>query len=280
MKHLNIFILAAAVLALSSCGTYKRIAYIQDMVPDVTYSMPAKPDAKIAKNDKLSITVTCSTPALAAPFNLPMGEQPVDATTSAVVGGNTYTGNSVATGSRTVGSENQTGYEVDRNGDINFPIIGKMHVEGLTLKDVKEQVEAALSPKYMKDPVVFVSFVNFQITMLGEIGAGNYLIPSGSMNMFEALAMAGDVNYDAVRNEIWVIRTNEGKRRLYTIDLQTKDCYYSPVFFLQQNDMIYVKPRNTKFDNPVNNRLSVISTIFSGIGAAVNGFILYRYFAN
>ena len=98
--------------------------------------------------------------------------------------------------------------------------------------------------------------------------------------MFEALAMVGDLTEDAQRDDIWVIRTVDGKRRLYTINLKTKDCFYSPVFFLQQNDMIYVKPKNNKMDSAIDAGISVFTTILQTLMTGVNSVLFFKYLFN
>ena len=277
MKTFRFILLAVLLTAVTSCATYKRLGYFQDMEPGVAYSMPQQPDAHIAKGDKLNIVVSCSTPTLAAPFNIASGVQAVDPTSAA--GSSEVRADAV--GARLTGGEMDEGYLVDESGNINFPVLGIVHVEGMTLKELKEDLESQiLSSRYIKDPYVHVSFVNFQITFLGEVGSGNYTVPNGRINMFEALAMVGDLTEDAQRDDIWVIRTVDGKRRLYTINLKTKDCFYSPVFFLQQNDMIYVKPKNNKMDSAIDAGISVFTTILQTLMTGVNSVLFFKYLFN
>lgn len=254
------------LLLATSCGTYKRLGYLQDMEQDITYSMPLQPDAIIAKGDKLSIQIVCSTPELAAPFNILNGTS----VSSEIIEDKSTDGKAPETATE--------GYEVDKNGDIIFPVLGRMHIEGLTLKQVKDKIESQiLSRRYIKDPVAVIRFTNFSFTIIGEGGTGVYQVPDGRVNIFDALAMSGDLSEDAVRDDIWVVRTVDGKRRLHTINLKTKDCYYSPAFFIQQNDMIYIKPKNSKFDNTVSNRFTILTTIISAVSAAVNALIWSTY---
>lgn len=272
-RRLKLASVALLALMVTSCGTYKRLAYVQDMEPGITYSMPMSPDAKIAKGDKLSIMVTCSTPTLAAPFNIISGVDAVDPTQA--VGSEMVA--AAGRGDALTTTANTPGYDVDNDGYINFPVLGRIQVEGNTLKQVKDYIEGELiSRKYINDPVVVVTFLNFQITMLGDVGVGNYMIPNGKVNMFEALAMAGDLKDTAQRDNIWVIRTVDGKRRLYTINLKTKDCFYSPAFFLQQNDMVYVPPKDNKYDQRITDRNSAINVVFGAIGTIMNVLLWSR----
>ena len=262
---LYLVVLSAVAVAVSSCGAAKRLGYLQDMVPDVTYDMPLQPEAIIAKGDRMNITVYCSTPALAAPFNLSTGVSTVDPVSSNI-------------GTEIVSAADNS-YEVDNSGQINFPVFGKITVEGRTLTWLKEYLESELtSRKYIKDPVVTVGFSNFKYTIIGEISSGVHYEPSGKINIIDALANAGEPGESAVRNDIRVVRTVDGQRRMYSIDLTSKDCFYSPVFFLQQNDLIYVKPRADKHDDKVNNTISTSTTIFTAITTLVNTFLWYKLY--
>lgn len=251
-----------ALMAISSCSAYKRLGYLQDMEPGIEYSMPVQPEAVITKGDRLNIFVTCSNPELAAPFNVLNG---------------VYDQEEVPGSGVRVSKEDASdlgGFEVNEKGNIEYPILGELHVEGLNLKELKDMISGRIiDGKFIKEPLVRANFANFKIIVLGEDNKENvYDVPDGKMNIFEALAKSGDLTEDAVRDEVWVIRTREGNRQLYTINLKTKDCYYSPAFYLQQNDMIYVKPRNQKFDRQVSNRLSVVSTVLSSVAIAFNIF--------
>lgn len=236
------------LLLLGSCSP-KRLTYLQDLDPLATYEVAEKPDARIRPNDQLSITVTCSTPALAAPFTIVSGLSAVDPVTGEV----------------SMGSADQAkSYTVDKTGSINFPVLGSLHVAGMTLRELESHItDAIISCGYIKDPVVLAEFTNFQITMLGEIGVGNYTISNGSINILEAIAMGGDLTDDAKRDKVWVIRTENGVRRVIVVNLLSKSLYDSEAFYLQQGDVIYVKPRKTKFDPTSQFVLTTITTSVS-----------------
>jgi len=270
MKNYTLLVLAAVLLLTSSCGTYKRLGYLQDMEPDIDYSMPLQPDVIIAKGDKLDIQVVCSTPELVAPFNIMNGVNMMPAESVGSEGMQVAESQSA-----------RDGYEVDRNGDILFPVLGRIHVEGMTLKQVKARVEnLIIAKRYVKDPVALVKFLNFKFTILGEGKAGVYSVPDGRVNIFEALAMSGDMTELAARDQVMVVRTVENKRRVYNINLKTKDCYYSPAFFIQQNDMIYLKPKDNKVDGNATGTLTVLNTIFTGTSAIVSAIIWSTYLLN
>lgn len=266
MKFKGIVILTLAAAALCSCGSYKRLAYLQDTQIEASYSVPDRPQAKIAKGDELAIVVSCASPVLAAPFNVVTGVYSLNADTREAT--------------IDVASSNAPKYPVSEAGDIVFPVLGTLHVEGLTLKQVKELVEGELIRRsYIKEPVVTVEFANFQITVLGEVkNVGNLSIKNGSVNIFEVLAMSGDLTDDAKRDDIWVIRTTPGRRQTYSINLKSKDCYYSPVFYLQQNDMIYVPPKDTKHDSFLANNKSWAETIISVISTIATTYMWYSIY--
>lgn len=233
MDFLKKILLLAVISAMVSSCAYRKLAYFQDMDTVTTYDATEGPESQIHKNDKVKILVGCTNPALAAPFNLGAVEATVDP----------------VTGQMTMPQSGSSAVEylVDKNGDILFPVLGTLHVDGLTLAGVRELITSQIIAKdYIKDPIVTVEFSNFQITVLGEVSAkGNYLV-NGNVTILEAIALCGDLTTSAIRNDVWVIRTEGKKRNVYSLDLTSKSCYDSPAFFLQQNDVVYVKPRNSK----------------------------------
>ena len=240
----------AALLSLASCGSYKKLTYLQDMEVLTTYDVKEQPNVLIGVNDKLRIVVTCQEPTLAAPFNLSTG----------VFSVNPETGESVTK----LSSEAESGYVVDKNGYIDFPVIGLVKAEGLTLEGLREDlIDKIIETKYIKDPIVLVEFMNFQFTVLGEANPGNYNVPNGHINLLEALALAGDLKPSAKRDDVWVIRTENGQRMVYSVDMRSKDLFESPAFNIQQNDIIYVKPLKSVKDADATKRSSVITTVIS-----------------
>ena len=216
------------VLTAASCSSTKKITMLQDMNTKTVYTAQEVPQAKIRKGDKLTIYVTCKNAALASPFNITIGTQSVDE----------------MSGTISNVSENQKGYVVDQNGDINFPVLGSLHIEGLTLEELKNDIQNRIIAKnYIKDPIVLADFINFQITTIGSIGNSVHTITNGSVNIFEAVAMSGGLQDNALYDDVWVIRTEGSKRNIYSLNLQSKTCFDSPAYYLQQGDIISVKPR-------------------------------------
>lgn len=261
----NTVVLFICALMLCSCGAYKRQAYLQDMEPGVKYEAEAAPDARIAKGDKLNIVVTASEPVLAQPFNL-------------VSGGAEFGSVSREEGVSAESSADRS-YTVDRNGNINFPILGRVAVEGMTLEDLTNTIENKIvATGMLKEPIVLAEFTNFRFTILGEAGNGNFTVPDGSINIFQALAMAGDIGGYGVKDDVWVIRTSEGVREVYSLNLKSKDVFSSPAFYLQQNDMVYVKPRKIKMDEPANGIMSIFNTVLSTASSIINTLLWYTIY--
>ena len=254
----------AALLSLASCSSYKKLTYLQDMEVLTTYDVKEQPNVLIGVNDKLRIVVTCQEPTLAAPFNLSTG----------VFSVNPETGESVTK----LSSEAASGYVVDKNGYIDFPVIGLVKAEGLTLEGLREDlIDKIIETKYIKDPIVLVEFMNFQFTVLGEANPGNYNVPNGHINLLEALALAGDLKPSAKRDDVWVIRTENGQRMVYSVDMRSKDLFESPAFNIQQNDIIYVKPLKSVKDADATKRSSVITTVISALSTVSSITLAFVY---
>lgn len=234
---------------LDSCGSYKRSTYLQDMDPLVTYQVEERPDTRIHSRDKLNISVTCSNPSLAAPFS--------KGATFSVPDEKALSGHS-----STVAVND---YTVDKDGFINFPVVGKIYAENATLDELKHIIEQKIIDiHYIKEPVVTVEFLNFQISVLGEVQRiGNYTISGDGVTFLDALAIAGDLKPTANIKDVWVIRTENGQRKVYSMNMRSKSIYDSPAYYMQQNDVIYAKPRRTKMDSDVSAIISWLSLFTS-----------------
>lgn len=227
MKKIGYILIAIMALVSASCGSVKKITMLTDMEPGKAYDAQEVPAATIRKGDKLSIYVTCKNAALASPFNLLIGSAAVDESTGNVA---------------TV-PDDAKGYVVDNNGMINFPVLDMLKVEGMTLDVLKQDIQnRIINSGYIKDPLVIAEFINFQITTVGELGNAVHTITNGSVNIFEAVAMSGGLTDNAKLSDVWVIRTDGNTRNIYALDLQSKSCFDSPAFYLQQGDIVYAKP--------------------------------------
>lgn len=245
----------ACVILLGSCRAYKDALYLQDMDTYTTYLEKDHPDSQIRKGDIIKIQVACKSPALAAPFNVKASVQDVDPVTNET----TYV----------AASGDMEGYYVDESGNINFPVLGMLHVEGRTLPEVRNWIkDLIIKSDYIKEPIVSAEFANFQFTMIGEGVAGNYTVNSGDVNIFEAVAMAGGLSDEANRRDLWVIRTVDGTRKVYSLNLLSKSCYESPAFYLQQNDMVVVKPIKSKRGPKLQNVYQTMTMLMSFVTTA------------
>ena len=197
-----IFISCMAVLLLSSCASRKGIAYLQDMELGQRYLYDARYEATVHRNDRLSITVNCKRPELAIPFNAHGNSIHVGAD-----------GN-VSTSSGEVSAESAKGYRVDVEGNIDFPILGKLHVEGLKVSEVTDLIKnRIIQGNYIKDPQVSLEFLNFKYTVLGAVGrTGTFTVKDDRITLLEAIANAGDLSSKAKINSVAVIREIDGER--------------------------------------------------------------------
>lgn len=134
------------------------------------------------------------------------------------------------------------GYLVDKDGMINFPVIGKIHLGGLTKAVATDTITAILSREYVKDPTVNIRFLNFKVTLVGEVNNPSTItIPTEKLNILEALSMAGDLTVVGKRENVLIIREQDGIRNFIRIDLNDKNLVNSPDYYLMQNDIIYVE---------------------------------------
>ena len=234
MRFRFIYLPVLLIAFLSSCGdSTKKITYFQDIDPQKTETISANKGITIQPKDILSIFVSSNDPELAALFNLPVVS---------------YQNNSEFTAGQGSVSQQSLGYAVDEDGNINFPVLGKVHVAGLSRWQLQEKIKGELrSRDLLKDMIVTVQFVNFKISILGEVkNPGSYTIGGDKVNILEAISMAGDLTIYGVRDQVYVVREEAGERIVYNLDLRSTDIFSSPAYYLKQNDVIYVRPNVTK----------------------------------
>jgi polysaccharide export outer membrane protein len=142
--------------------------------------------------------------------------------------------------------EVNAGYRVDDEGNIVFPVLGKINVGGKTLKEVSEIIETMIEEgNYIKSPDVTIEFLNFKYTVLGAInGKGTYTVDGDKVTIIEAIAKAGDLSKNARLDRIAVIRMVDGKYEIHYNDIRTAEIFKSPTYYLQQNDIVYVEPKH------------------------------------
>ncbi|PTS91372.1 sugar transporter, partial [Pedobacter sp. HMWF019] len=232
MKQI-LYLSIVVVLFLSSCGVrYKSVPYFQDLRDSgiVQQDINNYTPLKIQKDDILAITVTSLNPEASAIFNM----------------GNTSSLPSNASVS-TNPTNTANGFVVDQNGAIQLPLIGSIQVLGLTTTAARELVQSKLLT-YLKEPVVSLRIINFKVSVLGDVAKpGVFPVQNERISLTEALSMAGDLNVTAVRNNVLLVRENQGKRQFVRFDMQKKDIFSSPYYYLQNNDVLYVQPSNAKY---------------------------------
>jgi polysaccharide export outer membrane protein len=213
-RTLILFVLT--LLIFSSCS--RNLVYFSDLPQQSQYTsnVLSIAEPKIQSGDLLSIKVSSLSAESNAIFN---------------AGG-------VSTGENT----NETGYQVDKTGYINFPIVGRVKLSGLTNDQAREKMTKEVL-KYVKDPIINLRLLNFKVTVIGEVARPNtFTVSNEKINLLEALGMAGDMTPYGKRHNVLVIREKEGQRTMARVDLNDKDVLNSPYFYLQQNDVVYIEP--------------------------------------
>ena len=229
-------LLFVAIYGLTSCASSKNVAYIQNSnMVDLSESAFLY-DARIMPKDVLTITVNTVNPEASAPFNL--------------IVRNTLTNTSSSIG--TSSGSLQT-YLVSNDGTIDFPVLGTLQVGGLTKLECEKRIHDKILP-YLnanENPVVTVRMSNYKISVLGEVNRpGMFTVGNEKINIFEALAQAGDLTIYGVRNNVKLIREDaNGRKEIYTLNLNDASIINSPYYYLQQNDIIYVEPNKVKAQN-------------------------------
>lgn len=242
----SFFCVTVIIFLLASCTTPKNVNYLSSYPRDSSYTYIYQSfEVPIQVGDELAITVSALNPASAIPYNLPKG------------------------------------ITVDQDGKILYPQLGAIKVEGLTRSQFRDQMITRLKT-YLTDPVVTVDFLNFKVTVLGEVDKpGTINLPQGRINILEALAQAGDLTTYAKKTPVMVIRENKGRREFGYVNLLSNSIFTSPYYRLQQNDIVYVQGVENKptADQEVSTRRM---SYLTGILAIVStlGLLIFQIFNN
>lgn len=207
----------------SSCVDTRKATYFTGVTDGtVTTTIPI-PEPIIHKNDLLSITVTSLNPAATEVFNMPN-------TASDVPGGGV------------------SGYLVSADGTIQFPILGSMRAEGLTKDALKESIRKKLTERQLlTDPIVIIRLLNFKVTVLGEVKNPAVLnVPNEKISLLEAIGLAGDLTIYAKRENVLVIREENGQKIIKRLNLNSNELLSSPYYYLKSDDVVYVEPNKTR----------------------------------
>ena len=230
-----------------SCTTPAQLGYLRDLEYNAPMEARPAPELRLKVGDRLSIQVFADEPELAAPFNTILLQRIKETTGTSLLG---------------------TTYGVDADGNIDFPVLGLLHVEGKTINETKQLIAGEIIRRgYIKEPVVKVELENFTVTVLGETGQRVLEVKGSSINILEVISYTGGTNQSSKIPDVMVVRTEDGQRTAYTVNLQSKSLYDSPAFWLQQNDLVYVKPRGVKLSNGGDLFLKVFSPTVSALSA-------------
>ena len=248
MKLHSLLIVGLCAFLFTSCFSYKKVPYLQDseILNSVQKEIPLY-DAKIMPKDLLTITVNTTDPEAAAPFNL---------TVQSSV--------NVARSTSLIQQPTLQQYLVSNEGTIDFPVLGSLQVSGLTKSEAENLIREKLGAYLKETPIVTVRMTNYKISVLGEVNRpGMFTINNEKVNIFEALALAGDLTIWGQRDNLKLIREDAtGKREIITLNLNKSDIVTSPNYYLQQNDIVYVEPNKTKAGQSTVNGNTVRSTSF------------------
>ena len=251
-KGRGVFPCLVAILLFASCQSYKKVPYLQDAkVVEQTAQQENLYDAKIMPKDLLTIVVSCTSHELAAPFNLTVAT-PITANSKSLTS-----------------QPSLQQYLVDNNGNIDFPVLGTLHIGGLTKSQAENMIKEKLKTYIKENPIVNVRMANYKISVMGEVAhPGTFTITNEKVNIMEALAMAGDMTVYGQRDKVKLIREDaQGNRQVIPLNLNDADIIVAPYYNLQQNDVVYVTPNKTKAKNA---SISNSTTIwFSVVGTLV-----------
>ncbi len=253
MKKLIIalIIVIAFGAAFTSCGSSKEVVYFQDLDSVQLHNKITETSIRIRPGDQMTIMIFGADKYLIMPYNQTLNSVSVD--------------NLGSGGTR----DTQLPYDVDENGDIIFPVLGKIHVAGMTCDDVRRYLHSRLD-ETIKDMTCFVAIENFRVNVMGEVlRPGSFPIKNNSVTFLEALAMAGDMKLTGDRHKVQLIRFEDGQIKHYNFDMTKSDLLDSKQMYLQQNDVIYVPPISSKAETERSNS-SARTWLLSGLGTLIS----------
>lgn len=207
------------LLVLSACAPRRDLVYFSNMANVTTTNDVQNPDVRIKQNDVLNITMNSLSPESNLLFASSKGASP---------------------------DGSLRGYKVNKDGDVHLPLVGDLKIEGMTIEEAETKVAAALS-QHVKKPEVEIQIVNFKITVIGEVNKpSTFTITDEKINLLEALGMAGDMTVYGKRENVLIIRTEDGHKTMKRVNLNNLETLNSPYFNLKQNDIVYVEPDRAK----------------------------------
>lgn len=241
--------IAMVFLALAvSCASPKKISYLMDMEYGQDYPAVPSPELVVQVDDLLGIHISSENPQLVAPFNL-------------------IPENAEATSVHT--------YAVNAEGNIVFPVLGSLPVAGKTLTQVRDQIADKIKEMgLIRNPVVLVTLENFSITVIGN--AGNQVLPvtGNSINLLQVVAQSAPIDANVKIKDVMVIRTENGIRKSYSVNLKSKDLFESPVYYLKQNDVVYFKPQGTRLTATGETVMTFVTSTLT-LASIITNFLLW-----
>ncbi|MGP1378199.1 MAG: polysaccharide biosynthesis/export family protein [Prevotella veroralis] len=244
-------IVTTMIMAMTGCGSSKGFTYVENIDSISLAASRGLFDARIMPKDELTITVNTTNPEASAPFNLQSGDK---------------------------GSTAFKGYLVDNSGFINFPVVGKVHVVGLTKTECEDLIKSKIQPYLARteNPVVSVRMSSYHITVLGEVGHPSVIpVSTEKISVLEAIAQAGDLGVYGKRNNILLIREDaHGEKHAVRMNLNDANIINSPYYYLQQNDVLYVQPNSVKAKTSSIGSSTTIWFSFIGIVTSVASLLV------
>jgi polysaccharide export outer membrane protein len=242
MRKIFTFVLLSTIAIVSSCSSPQELVYFNNIQDTTLKAGSTGTEIKIQPDDILSITVSSLNPEATAIFNAPQDTK------------------------STVGA----GYLVAENGTIQFPVLGHIKASGITKPQLAEMLTKELTDKkLLVDPIVTIRFINFKISVLGEVNKpGVYTIPNEKITLLEALSFAGDLTMYGKRDNVLLVRESEsGNKTIKRLNLSSSDIFTSPYYYLQTNDVVYVEPSKNKVSKE--RSATLLPIIFSGVSLAI-----------
>ena len=248
-QHKFLFILLlGAELVFSSCGNTQKVTYFNNIEDGVIPSSVMNLEPVVQKSDILSITVSSLNPEASIIFNTP---------------------NLSGQGNNIAGAGNiapSSGYLVNNDGYIQFPVLGNILAAGLSKQKLKDDITKMLiDKKLLIDPIVNVRYLNFRVTVLGEVARPTVVtVPNEKISILEAIGLAGDLTIYARRENVLLIREEKGSKLIKRLNLNTSEIFTSPYYYLKSNDVIYIEPNITKIASTSNTR-QILPILLSGL---------------
>lgn len=256
MKTRFVTISIITIITLTSCASRKDLVYFQDEPLSGGYIDSAPEQLVYKPDDILTINVSAADPLAAKPFNLAIVSESDDILS-------------------VTGATRMQTYLIDYNGNIEFPVLGTLHIAGMTRIELTNMLKEKISI-YAKDPIVNIRLINFTVTVIGEVSSpGTFTIQSERISLPEALGMANDLTIYGQRENVLLIREVEGKKKFAKIDLTSVNAVSSPIYYLQQNDVIVVEPNNARIrSSNYNPNNAIIISALTALTTIVTIFLI------